>query len=98
MSIFSAAFTITPNPALVNQSVKFDASPSLGDIVQYQWDFGDGTGLYTGKIITYSFTAPGTYLVTLTVTSTSEAISYISHEMLVNTAPPSRGISLLRNC
>ena len=95
MSIFSAAFTITPNPALVNQSIKFDASPSMGDIVQYKWYFGDGTGLSTGKIITHSFTVPDTYLVTLTITAASGAISDISHEMLVSTAPPSRGISWL---
>jgi PKD repeat protein len=50
--------------------VNFDASPSYdpdGNIVLYEWDFGDG-GTATGKIVAHTFAQRGTYLVTLTVT------------------------------
>ena len=42
-----------------------DCSDNLG-IVDYQWDFGDGT-MGTGIISTYTYFDPGTYVVTLTV-------------------------------
>ncbi len=64
-------------PAVVDETfanigewvVPFDASGSSDDngIFSYEWDFGDGsTG--TGVAPSHSYTAPGTYLVTLTVT------------------------------
>lgn len=37
-----------------------------GRIVDYRWDFAGGSGI--GPVAKYTFTAPGTYLVTLTVT------------------------------
>jgi len=50
-------------------SVIFDASSSIdpdGSIVQYLWDFGDGQGA-EGMIVTHSYSAGGSYPVTLTV-------------------------------
>jgi PKD repeat protein len=78
-----ASFTATPNPALVNQQVKFDGSASLEHIVKYEWDFGDGT---TGvdKIIYHSFKAPATYSVKLTVTGDGGATSDVVNEIQIN--------------
>jgi hypothetical protein len=53
---------------VVNAAVVFDATNSSddGEIVTYEWDFGDGaTG--TGVVTTHAYTTPGTYVVTLTV-------------------------------
>jgi chitodextrinase len=51
-------------------SVTFDGSGSLdqdGDIERYQWDFGDGT-TGSGATTKHTYSAAGTYNVTLTVT------------------------------
>jgi PKD repeat protein len=51
-------------------AVQLDGSRSFsveGNIVSFQWDFGDGiTG--TGGQLSHTYSAPGTYLATLTVT------------------------------
>jgi hypothetical protein len=49
----------------VGQAVEFDASGSSGDIVDYYWDFGDGTKLGPGDFPTVSHTykTAGTYKV-----------------------------------
>jgi len=65
-----ANFTHTPITPYVNDTVNFDASattPNGGNIISYEWNFGDGTngtGVFTTKI----YTEAGNYTVTLTVT------------------------------
>ncbi|MFC0682301.1 LamG-like jellyroll fold domain-containing protein [Lysobacter korlensis] len=68
-----AAFTATANQL----TVSFDASDSYdvdGTIASYSWDFGDGT-TGTGKTTSRTYTASSVYIVTLTVTDNSGAIS-----------------------
>jgi parallel beta-helix repeat protein len=56
-----------PNQTVkVGTSVYFDASESTGNIVRYEWDFGDGTR-GTGFVCSHTYTELGTYTVTLTV-------------------------------
>ncbi|MFB6155596.1 MAG: PKD domain-containing protein [Haloferacaceae archaeon] len=54
---------------LVGSSLTFDGSDSTDNvaIVSYEWDFGDG-GNATGAVVDHTYTANGTYTVTLTVT------------------------------
>ena len=65
-----AAFSGTPTNPMVNAWVQFDATASAdsdGSIASYAWHFGDGsTG--NGSLVWHQFSAPGTYVVTLTVT------------------------------
>jgi PGF-pre-PGF domain-containing protein len=66
----------TANPgndriADANTSVAFDGTNSTDnvDIVSYDWSFGDGASA-TGATVNHTYTTPGNYIVTLTVTDT----------------------------
>ncbi|MFH1943478.1 MAG: PKD domain-containing protein [bacterium] len=76
----------------VNTDVVFDASESsseVGEIVGYEWDFGDGnTG--TGERATHIFNTPGKYFVKLTVRTDSETecnAAHIQDYIIVNGTP-----------
>jgi hypothetical protein len=59
-----------PYSGTVGQPVQFDGSGSFdpdGTIIFYDWDFGDSSP-GTGVIPTHAYAAPGTYIVSLTVT------------------------------
>jgi PKD repeat protein len=67
------AFTVSGDfKAGGNDNILFSAAGSTAaagrTIVDYQWDFGDGTHLKFGVNTTHDYSAPGQYLVTLTVT------------------------------
>lgn len=50
--------------------VNFDASNSWDDdgaVVQWNWDFGDGTEIAHGAVVTHAFPDYGTYTITVTV-------------------------------
>jgi PKD repeat protein len=76
------SFKATPNPAIVAQSVKLDASGSSvpnGSITDVKWDL-DGSGTYatdTGTSLTLShvFNAIGTYTVGVKLTSDGGKVS-----------------------
>jgi hypothetical protein len=64
-----ADFSYSPETPVAGQTVTFDASHSYdpdGDIVSYEWDFGDETA-GTGVTLEHVYAAPGTYAVSLTV-------------------------------
>lgn len=55
--------------ASVSQTIRFDGSGSFdpdGQIVRYDWDFGDGT-VASGMTVTHVYTQAGVYQVALTV-------------------------------
>lgn len=57
--------------AIVSETLHFDGSWSYdpdGYIVSYEWDFGDGTPIESGEIVSHAYDAPGIYTVTLIVT------------------------------
>jgi PKD repeat protein len=73
-----------PSPLLVT----FDASNASdidGTIVDYQWDFGDG-GSATGVVVSHSFTAVGSYEISLIVTDNDAAQAKTKQTIIVNAA------------
>ena len=66
-----AGFTTTPATGVVDLKVSFNASASAdadGAILKYHWDFGDGMATHGATSIEHTYTVPGTFKVTLTVT------------------------------
>ena len=93
-----ASFLASPIAMPAPVEVHFDASTSHdtdGTIVGFAWDFGDGTSA-TGMTATHTFTVPGSYIVTLTVTdnggATATATSVVT--AVAPNAPPVARIEL----
>jgi PKD repeat protein len=95
-----SSFVVTPAPPLsVSVGANFDASascpatdssgnclvPPVGSIVSYVWTFGDGSG-GSGVTTAHTFSAPGTFTVTLTVTN-DRAVSGTSSQAVNVTLP-----------
>jgi PKD repeat protein len=69
----TATFVVSPAPPIIiGQTVNFNASGSTAApghvITVFAWNFGDGTLDSSGALVTHSYTAPGSYVVTLKVT------------------------------
>ncbi len=87
-----ARFTVTTAPA--GSSSTFDGSGSVspvGTIVNYAWNFGDGTTLETSEpLVSHTYAAPGNYTVTLVVTNsagTSTLEIYTPPSIIINGGP-----------
>jgi len=65
-----ASFTYTPVDPVVDETIRFDASGSVGEGIHYSWNMGDGHLKY-GKIINYSYALADSYTVVLTVTNST---------------------------
>jgi PKD repeat protein len=70
-----AIFTESAENVDVDEAISFDAAESYdpdGTIVDYSWDFGDGT-TGNGITVSHAYSDDGLYLVTLTVTDNDGA-------------------------
>lgn len=69
--IVSGVIDATPGlKGTIPFQVRFDANRSTGmkgNLVQYQWDFGDASDLQSGKSASHVYSKPGFYTVTLHV-------------------------------
>ena len=84
----SPAFTISPNPGATGALVSFDGADSSdtdGSIESYAWSFGDGTS-GEGVAPTHTYTEPGTYTVTMTVTGSGGLSAKVTHSVTVEKA------------
>jgi PKD repeat protein len=71
----TANFTVTPNPTTVGATVTLDSSSSSAGVgPTYTWNFGDGQPVVTtaSTMQTHSYSATGSYVITLTVTRASD--------------------------
>jgi chitinase len=84
-----ASFTLSPTNPLIGETVTLDGSSSSdpdGNIVSYQWDFGDGnTG--SGPTTTHVYSTIGNYTVTLTVTDNDGLFDNDRKHVLVRKNP-----------
>ncbi|MCX7984065.1 MAG: PKD domain-containing protein [Bacteroidetes bacterium] len=75
--------------------ITFSAEESIdndGDLLQYQWNFGDGTST-TGKRVSHLYEKSGTYTVTLVVNdgqNLSNSIQSTQHVLTINNNPVAR--------
>ncbi len=60
-----------PNPVCAGTNIGFAAAPA--GMLDYTWDFGDGTVVSSGlsQLTSHTYAAPGLYYITLTVTDPS---------------------------
>jgi len=86
----TASFTFSPQTGHAPLNITFDASGSSdsdGQIVSYQWNFGD-TLMGTGQVIQHSYPNQGEYTVTLTVTDNDGKSASTTHTVIVE--PPNQ--------
>ena len=81
-----AAFSMSPNPALVLENVDFTDLSTGNQLSQWYWNFGDGTGSNNQNEI-YSFADGGDYYVTLTVTDINGCIDSTGQEISIALLP-----------
>ena len=65
-----ASLTYSPESLVANEEITFDASSSNdpdGQIVSYEWDFGDGA-VGSGQVTKHAYRSAGRYMIFLTVT------------------------------
>ena len=81
----------THDSACNGQIVNFTADAvitHIDSIVTWSWDFGDGSQPVTNAVTaTHTYTAPGTYIATLTVVDHHGCINTVSHGVKVNPLP-----------
>jgi PKD repeat protein len=91
-------FTFSPQPAVINQSITFNATASTAapghKIAEYDWDFGDGTS-GTGQVATHTYTSPNaSFVVTLKVIDDANRQATVSQTILVGSDLPTPKITI----
>ena len=70
----TAAISASGDTALAGAGLVFTAA-TTGKISNELWDFGDGTTLTNAALVRHSWSAPGAYTVSLTVTNASGSVT-----------------------
>lgn len=82
----TAAFTFSPTSPVQDTAVNFNAgtSTSADPIVEYRWNFGDGsTATRTTATIAHTFDDPGTYVVMLRIKDSKGRTATITRDVTV---------------
>jgi PKD repeat protein len=73
----------TNSPIRLGQPMVFTNQTTGSQPITYVWDFGDGVGTSVEENPSYTYTAPGTYTVTLIATNEVD-VSTISYPVVVD--------------
>ena len=83
-----ARFGVAPTIPTVGSETVFDAAPSFGRIVSYEWDIvGDNTTDATGRTVSFSFERAGSYDVVLIVTGVDGETGTTTRTVTVERVP-----------
>ena len=87
-----AVIAATPESGLLPLDVDFSTHRSWiksgASIQSASWDFGDGSSTVTGETVTHTFTDPGDFTVTLTLTDSTGASSIATQQISVGIPVP----------
>lgn len=72
-----------PTTVGAHQSITLDATASTGVGLRFGWNMGDGTFALNGGVMTYTYSTPGTYTVTLDVTDGMGRDSFATMTIIV---------------
>lgn len=95
-----AQFSFSPITPKVGEDVVFDASASKdpdGQIVEYLWDFGDGSPEESGPLVIHAYDTAGRYTIRLTVTDDGGLSNSLEKPIQVieeGSGEPTRSVSL----
>ena len=68
----TAVFTTSPAAPVVNETINFNGTASTATsgrtLVNFKWDFGDGTDSSLGSRVTHAYSTPESFVARLTVT------------------------------
>ena len=87
----TAAFTANPTFGAIPLAVDFDASGSGdpdGDVLTYEWNFGDSTPLATGRVVRHTYSTSGTFTATLRVRDPDGAVATATTRIDAGNTPP----------
>lgn len=79
----TSCFTVNTDSGSAPLFVSVDPSCSQGTIEDYHWDFGDGEVSFDRKPETHIYSTPGTYTITLEVTSDDGLVEEFSKNVTV---------------
>jgi PKD repeat protein len=57
------------SPTVLGDTTSFSVITTAGSNLSYEWDFGDGSPTESGRVITHTYTAVGSYTTTVTGTN-----------------------------
>lgn len=74
--------TVGDNAVFTATVVDSTGADARNQVTSFKWDFGDG-GTASGQSVTHTFTSPGVFPVTLTITDLGGSVAFVTHSITV---------------
>ncbi|MBC7652869.1 MAG: PKD domain-containing protein, partial [Oligoflexus sp.] len=85
---------VDPN-ACARDNIVFKAINTSSDIVSYLWNFGDGSTATEKDTPPHRFATPGTYVISLKVTSSNGCENEVKKTIVISSSNPNAGFSVI---